>query len=83
MALLFAEHGVAVSLNDPSEEAMDSIIEDAKKEGKEWKEREAPKPLHIIQPEGVSFKIDGHVLEWQKWKMHIGITCHKSAFLRT
>jgi primary-amine oxidase len=30
------------------------------------------KPLHIVQPEGVSFKIDGHVLEWQNWKMHIG-----------
>ena len=49
------------------------LIEDAaRRDGKEWKQREAPKPLHIVQPEGVSFKIDGHVLEWQKWKMHIG-----------
>jgi primary-amine oxidase len=49
------------------------LIEDAaKREGKEWKQREAPKPLHIVQPEGVSFKIDGNVLEWQKWKMHVG-----------
>jgi len=31
------------------------------------------KPLHIVQPEGVSFKMDGHVLEWQNWKMHIGM----------
>ncbi|KAH9958245.1 hypothetical protein BGW80DRAFT_1376540 [Lactifluus volemus] len=31
-----------------------------------------PKPLHVVQPEGVSFKMDRHVLEWQKWKMHIG-----------
>ena len=30
------------------------------------------KPLHVVQPEGVSFKINGHVLEWQNWKMHIG-----------
>lgn len=50
----------------------DLIEEAAKREGKEWKQREAPKPLHIVQPEGVSFKIDGHVLEWQKWKMHVG-----------
>lgn len=30
------------------------------------------KPLHIVQPEGVSFKMKGHVLEWQNWKMHVG-----------
>ena len=55
----------------------DLIAASAKREGKEWKQREAPKPLHIVQPEGVSFKIDGHVLEWQKWKMHVG----KPAFI--
>lgn len=38
-----------------------------------FKLREDVKPLHIIQPEGVSFKMDGNVLEWQNWKMHIGI----------
>jgi Cu2+-containing amine oxidase len=38
----------------------------------EYKPREDVKPLHVVQPEGVSFKIDGHELEWQKWKMHIG-----------
>lgn len=36
-----------------------------------FKLREDVKPLHIIQPEGVSFKMDGNVLEWQNWKMHI------------
>lgn len=31
------------------------------------------KPLHIVQPEGVSFRMVEHnVLEWQAWKMHIG-----------
>lgn len=29
------------------------------------------KPLHVLQPEGVSFKRDGNVLEWQKFKMHV------------
>jgi primary-amine oxidase len=37
-----------------------------------YKQRTDLKPLHVVQPEGVSFKIDGHVLEWQNWKMHIG-----------
>ena len=42
----------------------------AQKEG--FKFRDDVKPLHVVQPEGVSFKVDGHVLEWQKWKMHVG-----------
>jgi primary-amine oxidase len=30
------------------------------------------KPIHISQPEGVSFKVDGRQLSWQNWKLHIG-----------
>ena len=37
-----------------------------------FKFRDDLKPLHVVQPEGVSFKVDGNVLEWQKWKMHVG-----------
>lgn len=33
MALLFAEHGVTVCLNDPSEENMDQLLATAKKDG--------------------------------------------------
>jgi 6-phosphogluconate dehydrogenase len=33
MALLFAENGIEVSLEDPSEKAMGGIIESAKKQG--------------------------------------------------
>ena len=50
----------------------DLIAENKKEEGKEWKQRDDIKPLHVLQPEGVSFKVDGHVIEWQKWKMHVG-----------
>jgi primary-amine oxidase len=35
-------------------------------------QREPLKPLYVVQPEGVSFKMTGRVLEWQQWKMHIG-----------
>lgn len=44
----------------------------AKTEDGGYHPRKDVKPLHVVQPEGVSFKMDGHVLEWQNWKMHIG-----------
>ncbi|MGB7450364.1 MAG: primary-amine oxidase [Ornithinimicrobium sp.] len=30
------------------------------------------KPLHITQPEGVSFSLDGSELRWQNWSMRLG-----------
>jgi primary-amine oxidase len=34
--------------------------------------RAALKPLNIVQPEGVSFVLDGHALRWDKWSFAIG-----------
>ncbi|KAJ7625545.1 copper amine oxidase [Roridomyces roridus] len=41
------------------------------------------KPLHIIQPEGVSFKLNGTQLEWQNWKMHISFHHREGLVLST
>ena len=30
------------------------------------------KPLHITQPEGTSFTLDGTELRWQNWSMRLG-----------
>jgi primary-amine oxidase len=35
--------------------------------------REAPKPLHISQPEGVSFEVNGHEVRWQKWRFRYAL----------
>ncbi|KAG5522962.1 hypothetical protein RHGRI_034943 [Rhododendron griersonianum] len=37
-------------------------------------DRSDVKPLHIIQPEGPSFRVNGHYVEWQKWNFRIGFT---------
>lgn len=29
------------------------------------------KPIRISQPEGRNFSLDGHVIEWQKWRFHL------------
>ena len=44
------------------------------------------KPLDIIQPEGVSFTLEGHLLSWQKWQMRVslhpreGLVLHQIAY---
>ena len=35
--------------------------------------REAPKPISITQPEGTSFKVNGHAVQWQKWQFRISM----------
>ncbi|KAH0591412.1 Peroxisomal primary amine oxidase [Termitomyces sp. J132] len=52
-------------------------------DNKNLKLRDDIKPLHILQPEGVSFKMDGHELEWQNWKMHISFTQREGIALST
>jgi primary-amine oxidase len=56
----------------PPQKAFDFLPELMIKTENNFKPREGLKPLHVVQPEGVSFKMNGHELEWQNWKMHIG-----------
>jgi primary-amine oxidase len=30
-------------------------------------------PLHITQPDGPGFTLDGHELEWQAWRLHVAL----------
>ena len=41
------------------------------------------KPIEIIQPEGVSFKVTGYQVEWQKWKFRVGFTSREGLVLHT
>ncbi|HEX3794553.1 MAG TPA: primary-amine oxidase [Acidimicrobiales bacterium] len=31
------------------------------------------RPLHITQPEGTSFEVEGHQVRWQKWSFRVGM----------
>jgi primary-amine oxidase len=41
------------------------------------------KPLHVTQPDGVSFALDGHELSWQRWRMRLGFTYREGLVLHT
>lgn len=34
--------------------------------------RTTTKPLQIVQPEGPSFHVEGHKVEWEKWSFRVG-----------
>jgi primary-amine oxidase len=39
------------------------------------------KPLEITQPEGPSFAVDGHVVSWQRWRVHVGFNSREGLVL--
>jgi len=45
--------------------------------------REPLKPLHITQPEGPSFSLDGNLLRWQNWSLRIGFNYREGMTLHT
>ncbi len=45
--------------------------------------REPLKPLHITQPEGPSFTLEGNLLRWQNWSLRIGFNYREGMTLHT
>ncbi|KAJ9642981.1 peroxisomal copper amine oxidase [Coniosporium tulheliwenetii] len=39
------------------------------------------KPINITQPEGVSFTMDGRIISWQNWKVHVGFNYREGIVL--
>ncbi|MFO1172087.1 MAG: primary-amine oxidase [Hyphomicrobiaceae bacterium] len=39
------------------------------------------KPLHVTQPEGPSFTVEGHVVRWQKWRFRVGFNVREGLVL--
>ena len=43
--------------------------------------RQNIKPINITQPEGVNFKVDGRIIDWENWKFHIGFNYREGIVL--
>ncbi len=41
------------------------------------------KPLEVVQDEGPSFSVDGHLVRWQNWQFRIGFTPREGVVLHT
>jgi primary-amine oxidase len=39
------------------------------------------KPINITQPEGVSFSMEGRIINWQNWRFHIGFNYREGIVL--
>ncbi|RMZ78496.1 hypothetical protein DV737_g3853, partial [Chaetothyriales sp. CBS 132003] len=39
------------------------------------------KPINITQPEGVSFKVNNRIIEWQNWSVHVGFNYREGIVL--
>jgi primary-amine oxidase len=45
--------------------------------------RDDLRPLEIAQPEGVSFRVEGNSLEWQRWSMRLGFNPREGLVIHT
>jgi primary-amine oxidase len=45
--------------------------------------RDDLRPLGIAQPEGVSFRVEGNSLEWQRWSMRLGFNPREGLVIHT
>jgi primary-amine oxidase len=41
------------------------------------------KSLEVVQPDGVSFTVEGHRIDWQKWSLRIGFNAREGLTLHT
>ena len=45
--------------------------------------RDDLRPLEIVQPEGVSFTLEGNLLRWQNWSLRVGFNYREGLVLHT
>jgi primary-amine oxidase len=43
--------------------------------------RDDVRPIHISQPEGPSFTVQGHEVRWQKWRLRVGFSTREGLVL--
>ena len=41
------------------------------------------RPLDIVQPEGPSFTVDGHAIDWQRWSLRVSMDPYEGLVLHT
>ena len=80
MELLRVEDTGAVDTPDVMGEYVPRHIPDRIRAGYR---RDPLKPLHVTQPEGPSFTLEGNLLQWQNWSLRVGFNYREGMTLHT
>jgi primary-amine oxidase len=75
------DHGTTPVPQRPGNYTADGILQPANVPSFPAGPRRDLKAIEISQPEGASFTIDGHQVEWQKWRFRIGYTAREGLVL--
>ncbi len=67
------DHGVVPLPERPGNYVPELMAEPGNVPGFE-RTREDLRPIEITQPQGPSFRVDGHEVAWQKWRLRVGFT---------
>jgi primary-amine oxidase len=66
--LWIEDHGVVPIPPEPGDFDVESVLATV------GELRDDIAPLEITQPDGPGFKVDGNIVEWQRWRFHVGFT---------
>ncbi|WP_413467986.1 primary-amine oxidase [Mycobacterium sp. RTGN4] len=80
MEVLRVEDGEHIDIPDVMGEYVPRHIPERIRAGQR---RDPLKPLHITQPDGPSFTLDGNHLEWQNWSLRVGFNYREGMTLHS
>ena len=43
--------------------------------------RTTMKPYNVLQPEGASFSVEGHLILWEKWRFRVGFNWREGIYI--
>ena len=68
------QHKGPRNVGEPAEPEYDHALQS-------YPARTTVKPLQVVQPDGPSFSLTGHLIEWEKWRFRVGFNWREGMVL--